>query len=168
MKYQLQEIFSKFHTKSKSKYARSFGSGHINDTYIIEEEGSSKRKFILQRINNNVFRNVPELQDNIWRVTEHLKSKIQNSQEATTIKKSLSLFLTEENSTYYQDESGNYWRLYAYISDTCSYDKAPDVDVCYQGGLAFGEFQNLLSDMDGDPLYETIPKFSQVLLCRNL
>ncbi|MBT3275346.1 MAG: aminoglycoside phosphotransferase family protein, partial [Spirochaetales bacterium] len=54
---------------------------------------------------------------------------------------------------------GSVWRLYIFIRDTIAFDIVDSPSVAREGGLAFGEFQNLLSDLPGDPLFETIPDF---------
>jgi len=48
------------------------GNGHINDTYVVSfEQGGVTTRYILQRINENVFRDVDAVMDNIARVTAH-------------------------------------------------------------------------------------------------
>ncbi|MDR1130023.1 MAG: aminoglycoside phosphotransferase, partial [Prevotellaceae bacterium] len=49
------------------------GAGHINDSYKVLVDD---KEFVLQRINHAIFKNVPELQNNILRVTSHIKSKL--------------------------------------------------------------------------------------------
>ena len=53
-----------------------FGSGHIHDTFRVETVEKDQDDYILQRLNNKIFRNIPELQDNIERVTVHLRNKL--------------------------------------------------------------------------------------------
>ncbi len=65
----LNEICSNF---SISTEIHSYGNGHINDTYLCE----STPRFILQKINTNVFKNPDEVMENICNVTDHLKKKI--------------------------------------------------------------------------------------------
>jgi hypothetical protein len=74
----LEEIFNCFISEGSFSEAVPCGSGHIHDTFRIINGDNSKDDYILQRINNNVFRNVPELQDNIERVTRHIQNKLRN------------------------------------------------------------------------------------------
>ena len=53
-----------------------YGSGHIHDTFRIETAETDKDDYILQRLNNKIFKNIPELQNNIERVTVHLRNKL--------------------------------------------------------------------------------------------
>ena len=49
-----------------------YGTGHINDTFAISfEQGGVTTRYILQRINENVFRNVDAVMENVARVTAH-------------------------------------------------------------------------------------------------
>ena len=51
-----------------------FGSGHINDTYLVEGAGG---RYILQRINTNTFQDVDGLMQNIRLVTEFITEPFQ-------------------------------------------------------------------------------------------
>ena len=52
--------------------ATALTSGHINDTFLVEDEG----KWILQRINHFVFPSPQDIMDNFTGVTEFLRAKI--------------------------------------------------------------------------------------------
>lgn len=67
LKIDLNDILCKFNIKSK---IQNYGNGHINDTYCTETP-----KFILQRINTNIFKNPDELMQNIDNVTAFLRKK---------------------------------------------------------------------------------------------
>lgn len=45
-----------------------------------------------------------------------------------------------------------------YIKDSKSYDEI-NPDLAYRAGFAFGDFQRMLADLPGEPLFETIPNF---------
>ena len=59
---ELQEIFAHFCTEGQVKAIRPYGSGHINDTFLVRStENGVLRKSILQRMNRTVFHNPTEL-----------------------------------------------------------------------------------------------------------
>ena len=64
----LNYVFSQFATEAE---IAPYGNGHINDTYCVEPG-----RYILQRINTNIFKNPDELMQNIENVTAHLREKI--------------------------------------------------------------------------------------------
>ena len=57
--------------------ARTYGSGHINDSYCVNfRKAGAPVRYILQRINHSIFRNPITLMENIQRVTSHLAAKV--------------------------------------------------------------------------------------------
>jgi Ser/Thr protein kinase RdoA (MazF antagonist) len=162
MQYNLKEIFSSFRAEGTFKSGESFGSGHIHDTFriITEEEGTDN--YILQRLNNRIFRNIPELQNNIERVTIHLTEKLKKLPGSDVKRECLSLIPSKDGKSWIQDASGNFWRMYIFIARHHSYNLVDSADKAYEGGKAIGRFQAMLADMPGPPLFETIPFFHDI------
>lgn len=133
---------------------RPYGKGHINSTWLVTLKDVNGDIFrnLLQKINANVFKNPDELMDNIINVTAFLSKKVPQDGTITVVP-------TLDNKTYFHDEFDNYWRVYKYIEDTIAYEKIENENDFYTCGLAFGEFQELLSDYPAEKLYETIPNF---------
>lgn len=77
MKFNLKEVFSNFQAEGTFNSGIPYGSGHINDTFKVATSESDANNYILQKINHHIFKNVPQLQDNILRVTTHLRKKIE-------------------------------------------------------------------------------------------
>ena len=59
---QLKIVFSHFDDSTELVSYKELASGHINDTYLIET--LNKEKYVLQRINHGVFKDVPGLINN--------------------------------------------------------------------------------------------------------
>lgn len=76
MDYNLKEIFECFEAEGTFLKGEPYGSGHIHDTFRIETIEKDRDDYILQRLNNKIFKNIPELQNNIERVTVHLRNKL--------------------------------------------------------------------------------------------
>ena len=132
-------------------FCTRYGSGHINDTYLVVD--STARQYILQRINKNIFRNPQAVMENIVAITDHLSKKLNDSRRA------LSLVSTKENKQWLVDNTGEYWRMYPFISDSICLDKAESLQDFKESGIGFGNFQCLLSDFPADTINETIPDF---------
>ncbi|MEZ5001319.1 MAG: hypothetical protein R2744_00095 [Bacteroidales bacterium] len=139
-----------------------FGDGHIHDTYRVTAHGGNYSDYILQRINHEVFRDVPALQSNIERVTSHIRAKLMAAGIDDIDRRILTLIPAAGGRSWCQDEDGNYWRLYLFIKDHRTYDFVDSPARAYQGGRAVGRFQSLLSDLPYPPLHETIPRFHDV------
>jgi hypothetical protein len=161
-KYKIKEIVSNFLKDTPYTEAKPFGSGHINDTFLVEMGGRNVRRFILQRINNNVFKDIPGLMKNIAIISEHILRKL-NSGLDSQFRPECYTFLNSENGkNHYQDGLSNYWRMSPFIDDSRSFDIIDSVTKAQNGGVAYGEFQLLLSDLSPDLLCETIPNFHNI------
>ena len=114
-----------------------YGSGHINDTFKVETKRGVR--FILQRINTDIFPDAEMLKTTVMRVTEHLASKGIPSLEVVAY--------------------DNPWRLYAFLEGYTSRDVVSEPRQAYDVARAFAKFQNDLADMPGPRLGEIIPNF---------
>ena len=162
MGYNLKEIFEYFEADGTFLKGEPYGSGHIHDTFRIETAETSKDDYILQRLNNRIFKNIPELQHNIERVTVHLRNKLSSIPGSDIKRECLQLIPSREGKTWIVDNDGNFWRMYIFISNHHSYNIVDSPDKAFEGGKAIGRFQAMLSDMPGGPLFETIPAFHNI------
>jgi Ser/Thr protein kinase RdoA (MazF antagonist) len=162
MDHNLKEIFERFAASGTFLNGEPYGSGHIHDTFRIETAEKDKDDYIIQRLNNRVFRNIPELQQNIERVTVHLQNKIKAIHGSDIKRECLHLIPTLDNKTWLRDDSGNYWRMYLFISNHRSYNIVDSPEKAFEGGKALGRFQAMLADLPGNPLHETIPYFHNI------
>ena len=107
----LIDIAGQFRMDGVPSEVKALGDGFINDTYTVLIAGSPIR-YILQRKNTAIFKDVPGMMSNIKAVTEHLKKKIADAVNVTenigaqrylsmtllvTIKLTLSIWLSAED-----------------------------------------------------------------------
>ena len=152
----LKKIVSRFPDVKNVKSITPFGSGHINDTYKVE---TATGRFILQRINHIVFKNVEGLTDNIVKVTQFLSQKLEGTDSDMQV---VELFKADTGKYFVNDEDGNFWRVMSFIEGSKSYDLVENDDIAYKGGKAYGLFVKLLSDFPVDTLVDTIPDFHNI------
>ena len=150
MNLDLNEILSNFSVNSTIK---SYGNGHINDTYCTE-----KPRHILQRINTNVFKNPDELMQNIENVTEFLRKKIVENY-GDPDRETMTIIKTVDGKNYYAADGNNVFRLYKFISGTKTIESGATAKDMYNAGKGFGNFTKMLNDFPIDTLYETIKDF---------
>jgi hypothetical protein len=162
MDYDLRPIINHFKIEGTFLSAQPYGSGHIHDTFLVRTVEEAADDYLLQRINHYVFKNVTHLMSNIERVTKHIQKKISLVSESEAAREYLTFIPTKNEKYYYQDLSGNYWRVSIFIGDSFSYDVVDSPEKAYAGGRAFGKFLALLADLSPDSLYETIPDFHNV------
>lgn len=152
--YNFKEILLQFGIDENAIISR-FGSGLINDTFSIHLTESKRPEYLLQRVNHQIFKDVPALMNNIVQVTSHIKIKNPGSQQPDVI-------LTRDSKTFYLDSSGNYWRVFSYINDSKSYDAVESPKQAFEAGRAFGMFQSMLSDIDTSAIKDSIPDFHNI------
>ena len=133
---------------------REFGHGHINSTFKVTTDTGAE--YILQKINKYVFRNPPRLMANVTAVTNYLHQRVEDPRMA------MHFIATKRGHAYYRDPEGDFWRMYDFMQGFCLDAPQSDEDF-YQSGLAFGRFQELLSDFPAQSLYETIPEFHNTI-----
>jgi hypothetical protein len=153
------QVVHQFQFEGSFSRAAPIGSGHINDTYLVEfETNGSVNRYILQRINLHVFRDPACLMSNIQAVTNHLSQKI-NSAGGDPRREALTLIPTTDENCYHQTDEGEYWRGYLFINNARTYERIEYPDHAYHAGAAFGKFLGLLSDYPTSDLVESIPDF---------
>lgn len=137
------------------KSCEPYGNGHINDTFLVCTED---KRYILQRINNNVFPKPWEVMQNINGVTEHIKAYSEQN-GIDPLRSTLTVVKTDKGELYFCDTYGSYWRAYLFVEQTVARDAvecAEDFKCCAE---AFGKFQCILADYPAHTLHETIANF---------
>ncbi len=152
MQEQAKEAVSHFELEGIRGEVRPFGSGHINDTFLVEGE----KKAVLQRMNRSIFSSPEEVMENIVGVTEFLKKKIAEN-GGDIMRETLTVIPARDGKSYYLDSRGEYWRMYYLIENAISYDRVEREEDFYESALSFGNFQQLLADYPAETLHETIP-----------
>ncbi len=137
-----------------------YGSGHINDTFRATcRDAGRETRYILQRINHNIFKNPVALMDNIQRVTEHVRSKWAETSLPDRGRRALTLVKAADGQPLHQDAEGSYWRTYVFVEGASTYDVLQTPAQAREAAYAFGRFQAHLVDLPGPRLHETIPHF---------
>ena len=159
MNRELIHIADQFKFEGDVKNIRSLGEGLINDTFFVETS-ADKSNYILQRKNKNIFQDIPSMMDNIYKVTNHLKKKI-DAAGGNPMREAMTLATTVDNKLYYLDQEGEYWTGCLFIEDTITHQYASSLKLAFQGGKGIGRFQAMLSDME-EPLVDTLPGFHNI------
>ncbi len=159
MKHDLRFITKQFRICGESVAITPVPTGHINDTYIITTEGRGGTvRYVLQRINQNVFTDPPRMMENIIRITEHIRRRVRES-DPELAHRQLEVILTKDGQGCCRDEAGDFWRMYNFIEDAATYDMLTSAPAAYEAARMFGWFQKMLLDLPAPPLHETICGF---------
>lgn len=152
----LYDIAEKFAFDASATDIKPLGEGFINDTYIVT---TAKSRYILQRKNHIVFPDVEAMMDNIWRVTTHLKAKVEAS-GGDPRREVLTVIPTTDGKLFYRDNE-NFWAASLFIEGSVTHDVADTPRLAYMGGRGIGRFQAMLADFD-EPLAEVIKGFHNI------
>jgi len=161
---QLALLASQFDIEGKVLDVSAFGSGHINDTFKVVTDMPAATRYLLQRVNHHVFKDVEAVMGNIQRVTDHLKTRYaaESAGGNHPNRRVLTLIPTTANEPYYRDEQHNFWRMFVLLDETRSYDIVESPQQAREGGRAFGQFQRMLADLDVGLIHEVLPDFHHI------
>jgi hypothetical protein len=148
---ELLPIIANFAIKGNVTEIKPLGNGLINDTLLVKTDGPDN--YVLQRINNAIFKDVELLQHNIDCATAHIRRK-----GAMT----LTFIPCKATGKTYWTDGEKYWRVSVFIKDAFTYETV-NPEYSYYAGKAFGEFEAMLADIP-DKLGETIPDFHNMEL----
>jgi len=138
--------------------AREFGSGNINDTYIVTVDAPQAPYFVLQRIAKRVFPQPELVAKNTRVVTEHIGTRLREFDLGRRWEVPRVL-PTQTGADYWQDSNGDTWRAIDYIADSYTLNAVADTDRAREVGYAIGLFHRLLSDLPVARLSDPLPGF---------
>lgn len=135
-------------------------SGHINSTYLATYElpDGAERRYILQRINEKVFKDPLAVMRNVECVTSHINWKVLRKKKDMG-GQTLSLYPHKTGRFFVHGEGGGIWRCYNFFEGCQTYDVVENTRQAFEAGRAFGAFQDLVSDLPPEEIVETIPEF---------
>lgn len=155
-----EEAVRQFAVEGCLKEIRPYGNGHINDTYLaaFQTGNGEEERYILQRMNHNIFKNPPLLMENVVCVTDYLRRRIL-AQGGDPARETLNVVRTVGGASYYEDASHNFWRVFLFVEGTKCLEQVESAQDFRDGGAAFGNFQKMLAEYPAQQLHETIPNF---------
>lgn len=160
MSADLSTIYQHFQIHGSLLESAPYGNGHINDTLVAAFSQSGTRvRYIFQRINHRIFKNPEALMENILRVTEESRQRLNEAGVPDISRRALCVVPATDGRPFHKDEQGGYWRCYPFIEGARTYDIIQNTHQAYEAARAFGEFQNLVAGLKGPRLHETIPDF---------
>ena len=132
-----------------------YGNGHINDSFVVAK---GNEKMLLQRLNTDIFKNPVGVMNNIIGVTDHMKKKLSEN-GGDPDRETMTVINTCDGVPYFVTESGKFFRMYKYIDNTISIDRAHSHEQMTSAANALGKFYHMLSDYPADTLSVAIENF---------
>lgn len=139
---------------------KSFGSGHIHNTYRSEFcQGGTRLHYTHQRINKHVFKNPEHVIHNISEVTSHIRAKLNASNQTQVSSRVLTVVGARDGKNFVLDSEGEYWRTYLFIENSRTFEVCDSAEAAAKAGKAIGIFHRQVADYPAQTLHAVIPDF---------
>jgi len=144
----IAQVLQDFGFQPEGAEARPFGSGLIHHTWRLKAGGGD---YILQEVNDKVFRNPPDIAHNIRIVGNFLTHRLPDAVFPLPI-------LTAQKEEYSR-AGGSWFRLVPFVAGTHTVDTCDAPAQAFEAARQFGQFTANLDGLRMDMLRHTIPGF---------
>jgi Ser/Thr protein kinase RdoA (MazF antagonist) len=131
-----------------------FGTGLINNTWAVTNGNS---KYILQRINHNIFKHPNDIAANIRMIGDYLSANYPEY-----------LFVTAKKTLQQQDiifeAAEGYFRMFPFVNGSHTIDVVSTPLQAFEAAKQFGRFTKLLAGFAVAQLHITLPDFHNLPL----
>jgi Ser/Thr protein kinase RdoA (MazF antagonist) len=139
-----------------------YGHGIIHDTYLVKLSSGDDR-FILQRINQEVFADPVLIMRNLRLVSHHVRQQQQSAGSGVDADWQMVYGLpARDGRDYFIDAAGAFWRALSYVRGAVPLERISSLAEAGEAGRALGTFHRLVSTLKPEMLYETLPGFHDV------
>lgn len=136
-----------------------FGSGNVNDTFLVRVDYPQADRFILQRLNTQVFRHPGAVMGNMRLCTEAMAATLAQQPLPSGRRWEVPHVVpTQSGGDYYQDAQGSVWRAIAFIEGVAK-DRIETPAEAYEVGYGLGQFHHLIRHVPSHRLADTLPGF---------
>jgi len=149
----MRNILSQYGFEENECVIRPFGNGLINHTWIMEARGL---RYILQKINQEVFTSPDSIAFNIHLIADHLKKNYPGYLFITPIQ-------TLTGQTMFGSDDG-YFRIFPFMEGSHTIDVPEYPSQAYEAAKQFAAFTKRLSTLDPNRLKITLPDFHNLTL----
>ncbi len=150
----IQEILSSYNLHEKEFEIEKLSFGLINQTWRLK---NSHDDFILQRINDNVFKQPLSIASNLGMLSDYLLKYYPDYLFTVPIKTN-----KNEGTVFIQDKG--YFRLSHFVKKSHTINAAKTPEQAFEAAKEFGKFTRLLSHFPVEKLQITLPDFHNLSL----
>lgn len=133
----------------------TYGTGLINHTWLVQDK-QTNQKYILQKINHQIFKSPEDIAFNISAIADYLKLNMTNYHFEAP------LLTTDGKSMVIQD--GEYYRLFCFVEKSHTIDVVQNEHQAFEAAKQFGQFTAALDRFDATQLKITLPDFHNLPL----
>lgn len=149
-----QSVLPAFGLKEEKLRVESYGSGLINHTWKVIV---GEHEYILQRVNQEVFKEPVYIAHNTKLIGQYLKSLHPEY-------KFVGPLLSNEGAEMVHFNGEGFFRLFPFVEGSHSIDVVKTPEQAKEAAIQFGRFTRLLSGLDVGKLKVTIPHFHDLTL----
>jgi Ser/Thr protein kinase RdoA (MazF antagonist) len=151
----MKEILFQFGLTIDNFNVQPFGDGLINTTWVIESK-TGKEKYVLQKINDKVFKQPEDIAFNIRLIDNYLKKNFPDYLFVSPC-----ITITGNDLVKREDE---YYRMFPFIANSHTVAVVEKPEQAYEAAKQFARFTKLLSGLDANHLKITLPDFHDLSL----
>jgi thiamine kinase-like enzyme len=151
------DILKHYNIEPSDVVIQKFGTGLINHTWIVTK---GQDKFILQRVNENVFSKPHDIAHNIDSLSGFFREHYPTYLFVSPV-------VANNGRSLVENQNGEYFRLFPFVAGSCSTDVVSTPAQAYAAAAQFGRFTKLLNPFDTAKLKTTIPDFHNLSLRYN-
>lgn len=154
-------IAQKFARQAKVTAVDPLGNGNINSTFLVTTEPTeptepTANRFVLQRINTQVFPQPKLVIQNMAALSTHLsESAIKSARRWETPH----ILPAPKGEHFWIDEAGEYWRAISFVENAHVLETVKNAAHAKEIGYGLAMFHRLISTLDTDKLADTLPGF---------
>lgn len=150
----MKQILKKYGIEGAQLLIKPHTNGLINKTWKVVD---GEEKYILQRINDHVFKHPGQIAKNISMIARYLEQTAPSYLFPSPLK-------TINGEELVRDETTGWYRLFPFVNGSHTIDVVLSADQAFEAASQFGRFTRLLSGFDATKLYITIPDFHNLSL----
>jgi len=173
----LLPIAQSFAGQNPVQQIQPYGSGNVNDTYLVTLGTPSvslgSQYFVLQRVNTHVFPDPALILVNMRRFLGHIQAQLDHQANRNNGHPQLhvenarridawrmpQVIAGQDGNDGYIDDEQSFWRAITLIEGAKTYARIQSAAHAQESGYALGHFHNLLSDLPPTELHDTLPGF---------
>jgi len=159
MSMSLKSVAEQFDFVGDVLDVQRYGSGNVNDTFLVTLAADPREKAILQKVNQQVFRRPELIVLNMRAFMEHIWSNGRCADTQGRRWETPDIIRTKTGADYWRDLEGGFWRMTTFVQSAQTYDTIRDQRHAGEIGYALGRFHSLISDLPVESLYDTLEGF---------
>lgn len=168
----LRELASQFVAAGEVATVAPLGNGNINSTFLVTvalatdsatdpdtdsvNKSAQPQRFVLQKINAQVFHDPERVIQNMVVLSEHLRDQRGGQ---SLYWQTPQIIPTTGGQNFWQDEANDYWRAISFIEDSQTHEIIKTLTHAREVGYGLAMFHRLISDLPVKQLANTIEGF---------